>query len=354
MHEFTGFSDALIFWYDENKRNLPWRNTNDPYLIWVSEIILQQTRVVQGLDYYNKITSLYPTVADMANADSEDIMKNWQGLGYYSRARNMHTTAKYVVAHLKGKFPTEYSELIKLKGVGRYTAAAVSSISGNEMVPVIDGNVYRLISRYFGMFTDIASHRAYNEFFEIAKKLVPKENPGLFNQAMMELGAIICTPVNAKCNDCPVSKKCYANSKGIVDRLPVKAKKNKAKDRFFNYLVLRSDNNILVNKRQNNDIWKSLYDFPMIESPNSIDEICVRNHPEFLEFQIPNSIKANISGLHKHQLTHQTIYAIFFQFHLKALPEIEGLKQIKITELHDLAVPRLIDKFIQLEFADKK
>lgn len=268
-----GFSKSLIQWYLQNKRDLPWRKTTDPYRIWLSEIMLQQTRVAQGLPYFLKFTEAFPTVYDMANKPEEHILKLWQGLGYYSRARNLHTTAKQVAFEMGGSFPDSYAGLLKLKGVGDYTAAAIASISYGEPVPVVDGNVYRVLARYFGIETDISSSGAKKQFTEVAASLLPKDAAATFNQAMMEFGALQCVPKSPDCGVCIFNQECAAFLTGRVNQLPVKLKKTKVTDRFFNYLVIKdAAENTVVQKRSAKGIWHNLYEFPLIETDKELSE----------------------------------------------------------------------------------
>ncbi len=266
------FSKSLIQWYLQNKRDLPWRKTIAPYKIWLSEIMLQQTRVAQGLPYFLKFTEAFPTVQDMATAPEEQVLKLWQGLGYYSRARNLHATAKQVTFEMGGDFPGSYEGLLKLKGVGDYTAAAIASIAYGEPVPVVDGNVYRVLARYFGIETDISSSGAKKQFTEVAASLLPKDDAANFNQAMMEFGALQCVPKNPDCSVCIFNTECAAYLTGRVDKLPVKLKKTKVTNRFFNYLIIKdAAGNTVVNKRTAKGIWRNLYEFPLIETESELD-----------------------------------------------------------------------------------
>ncbi|MGV3461421.1 MAG: A/G-specific adenine glycosylase [Flavobacterium sp.] len=261
------FSKALTDWYLQNKRDLPWRKTTDPYFIWLSEIILQQTRVAQGLPYFVAFTETFPTVQSLADAPEEKVLKLWQGLGYYSRARNLHTTAKIVNDEMGGIFPPDYNGLLKLKGVGNYTAAAIASIAYGEEVPVVDGNVYRVLARYFGITTDISSSGAKKEFTAKAASLMPKGQASLFNQAMMEFGALQCVPKSPPCMICPLVSDCVAYNTGRVNQLPVKLKKTKVTNRYFNYLVVKdADGKTLIQKRTGKGIWHNLYEFPLLET----------------------------------------------------------------------------------------
>ena len=284
------FSNLLIQWYLRNKRDLPWRNTTNPYPIWLSEIMLQQTRVAQGMPYFLSFTAAFPTVFDLAKADEEQVLKLWQGLGYYSRARNLHKTAQYVADELSGVFPVTYKELLQLKGIGEYTAAAIASFSYNEVVPVVDGNVFRVLSRYFDVETDIAAASAKKEFAALAFELMPKDNPAIFNQAIMEFGALQCVPKSPNCGICVFNESCAALQKNKVDQLPVKSKKLKVRNRFFNYLVVNDENeNTIIQKRTDKGIWHNLYEFPLIETEKVEDFDCITERIQ-KEFFINNDI----------------------------------------------------------------
>ena len=261
------FSNSLLLWYLQNKRDLPWRNTTNPYFIWLSEIMLQQTRVAQGLPYFLSFIEAFPSIFDLANADEEQVLKLWQGLGYYSRARNMHKTAQIVAFEFDGNFPDNYNDLLKLKGIGEYTAAAIASFAFNEVVPVVDGNVFRVLSRYFDIITDIATSGAKKEYAALAKELIPKDKPALFNQAIMEFGALQCMPKKPNCNICIFNNSCVALKKKKVAELPVKSKKTKVTYRYFNYVIfLDNDENTIITKRTQKGIWQNLYEFPVIET----------------------------------------------------------------------------------------
>jgi A/G-specific adenine glycosylase len=310
------FNKTLATWYLENKRDLPWRKTTNPYHIWLSEIMLQQTRVAQGLPFYLSFTTHFPTIFDLANASEEKVLKLWQGLGYYSRARNLHNTAKHIANDLNGIFPLDYKSLLKLKGVGEYTAAAIASFCYNEAVPVVDGNVYRVLSRYFDIETDIASAKAKTEFTIIAQEILSKKDPALFNQAIMEFGALQCVPKNPNCNICVFNSSCAAFSLKKVDLLPVKIKKLKIKNRFLNYLfMLDTNNKTQINQRTAKDIWHNLYEFPLIETEKeeSIEDILllIQNKFDHIDQVI---LMENETVLHK--LTHQHLYIKFWKIKL--------------------------------------
>lgn len=312
------FSNSLIQWYLQNKRDLPWRNTTNPYAIWLSEIMLQQTRVAQGLPYFLKFTDAFPTVFDLAKADEETVLKLWQGLGYYSRARNLHQTAKYIAFELNGEFPKMYSELLKLKGIGEYTAAAIASFSYNETVPVVDGNVFRVLSRYFDVETDIASSGAKKEFAQLAAALIPKEKANIFNQAIMEFGALQCVPRNPDCTVCVFNDSCLALQKKKVVQLPVKSKKLKVTDKYFNYLVFSDENDkTIIGKRTQKGIWHNLYEFPLIEtiSPEADDTIlALIQNQAFVENEI---VLIESSEEIKHKLSHQHLHIKFWKVTVK-------------------------------------
>ncbi len=354
---FESFCNTLLLWYAENARKLPWRYVKDPYLIWLSEIILQQTRVAQGLDYYLRFVKAFPTINMLANAKLDDVLKLWQGLGYYSRARNLHSTAIHIVTNLSGQFPKNAFELLKLKGVGKYTSAAIASIAYGEKIPVVDGNVFRIISRFYGIFTPIDSNNAYSEFASLVEKIIGKNNPGDVNQSLMELGAIICLPKRPNCSICPVSNKCYALKFNKIEDLPIKAKSLNVRNRYFNYVIIKSGNSIIIKKRTDNDIWKGLFDFPLIETNYEIDIDGLLDNKDFAkQLDLKKSNFQNNSPLHIHQLTHQRIYAKFFKFEVESLNQ-KFDKNTFISSLKDLnkyPISRLIDKYLKNEFVIKK
>ena len=314
------FENQLVKWYLNNKRELPWRENIDPYRVWISEIILQQTRVVQGEKYFNNFIKKFPSLESLSSADESEVLKIWKGLGYYNRAINIHKTSKKITNTLNGVFPNTYNELIKLNGIGDYTASAISSICFNEYNPVVDGNVLRLISRYYGLKTPIDSLKGQRNIREIGKKLISKvANPGDFNQAMMEYGALVCTPF-PDCESCVFSSKCIAYINKEVDSIPVKSKKKKPKERFLNYIVfIDSKQKTIVNKRSNKDIWYKLNEFPLIESKTEIKNI--NTLTEFKKIIDNSSLsilkeKKNIYRV-KHILSHQILYISFYQISVK-------------------------------------
>jgi len=318
------FSNTLIQWYLNNKRDLPWRKTTDPYLIWLSEIILQQTKVAQGLPYFLKFAEEFPTVFDLANAEEEKVLKLWQGLGYYSRARNLHTTAKYLVQYNDGEFPKSYDSLLKLKGIGTYTAAAIASFANNEDVSVLDGNVYRVLARYFDIETDISSSVAKKEFTLLANTLLPKGNAALFNQAIMEFGALQCIPKNPDCSVCIFNESCGALKNKKVELLPIKLKKTKVTARFLNYLIFEDEiGNVIVSKRTQKGIWHNLYEFPLIETNSLTTEkeiVTLIKEQAFVSNNVTDIIKINVEPI-QHKLSHQLLHICFWKLTIEGALE---------------------------------
>ncbi|TDE06458.1 A/G-specific adenine glycosylase [Flavobacterium hiemivividum] len=342
------FSNLLIKWYLQNKRDLPWRSTTNPYHIWLSEIMLQQTRVAQGTPYFLSFTAAFPTVFDLAAASEEQVLKLWQGLGYYSRARNLHKTAHYVAEELSGVFPATYNELLKLKGVGEYTAAAIASFSYNEVVPVVDGNVFRVLSRYFDVETDIALASAKKEFAALAFELMPKDNPATFNQAIMEFGALQCVPKSPNCGLCVFNDSCAALQKNKVDQLPVKSKKVKVRNRYFNYLVVADENeNTVIQKRTAKGIWHNLYEFPLIETEKEegFDHVAEQIQKDFYTDDEVVSIMACNEKSIVHKLSHQHLHIKFWKVNVKGVIE----NGINNETLKSFPFPIVIHNFIEKE-----
>lgn len=340
------FSETIKGWYHRNKRELPWRRTTAPYKIWLSEIMLQQTRVDQGLPYYLKFEKAYPTVFDLANAPEEEVLKLWQGLGYYSRARNLHHTAKYIAFERNGQFPSSYKELLKLKGVGDYTASAIASISFNEAAPVVDGNVYRVLSRFFGVDIPINSTKGIKYFKQLAGELIDRDDPAVFNQSIMEFGAIQCKPKSPNCSVCPLNSGCVALRDNLVDQLPVKTKKAKLKHRYFNYLIIHNERETLLFRRTKKDIWQHLYEFPLIESDQALERDDIIRHPEFQKhigennyFELSRYNQKSIV----HKLSHQHIHTTFWSVYLEN--DIRG--GIDKSEVKTYPVPVLIANFVR-------
>ena len=344
------FKETLLDWYGSNKRELPWRNTQNPYFIWLSEIILQQTRVEQGLPYYNRFVEEFKSIKDLAEADEEKVLKIWQGLGYYSRARNLHHTAKTIVNKYDGIFPQVHEQVLALKGIGEYTAAAIVSFAYNMPFAVVDGNVFRVLSRVFGveMATDSGAGKKY--FQELASTLLDKDKPGEFNQAIMEFGALQCVPKNPSCNHCPFETSCIAKNQNKIESLPFKSQKTKQRDRFFNYLVISKNQELLISKRKENDIWQNLYDFPLIETDKRIENEELMLSEKWLDIFKDQSMSIkDISQEYKHILSHQKIYARFWQIELDYFSESLKEKYISTSNenLHEYAVPKLVDNYLK-------
>jgi A/G-specific adenine glycosylase len=350
MHPMN-FNQLISEWYNLNKRDLPWRRSKDPYKIWVSEIILQQTRVDQGHDYYVRFLERFPDVAALAGAGEEDVLSVWKGLGYYSRARNMHSTAKYVVENLSGVFPSDHATLLKLKGIGSYTAAAISSICANEPNPVVDGNVVRVISRLYGFMEPAGSLQSQKLIYAKAGELISRENPGDFNQAVMEFGATWCKPANPLCGECIFRQDCYAYKNNLVDKLPLKKKELVRRNRFFNYLYIPvRDKGVVVYKRSGNDIWQNLWELPNQESTTTLSAT------EITKTELWQKIIGNVQAKvlktidYKHILTHRLIHARFFILAVEpstlSIPDDELWKVDKPLE-SGLPVARLTERFLQ-------
>jgi A/G-specific adenine glycosylase len=328
------FALLISDWYRLNARELPWRNTKNAYFIWLSEVILQQTRVDQGMNYYLKFIENYPVLNQLADADEASVLKLWQGLGYYSRARNLHKTAQQVRDEYGGEFPKTYAEIIQLKGIGPYTAAAISSFAFDLPHAVVDGNVYRVLSRYFGIDEPIDSTQGKKTFQNLADSLIPESDPALFNQAIMEFGAIQCTPNNPDCNSCVLNQSCVsAFNTDLIKKLPVKKGKTKVRKRYFHYLHIEKEGEIALDQRTNKDVWEKLYEFPMIESESA---------------NIPLAFKdsADLCYQTKHILSHQHIYAYFYKTELS---EIEGLDFtfVEKSQLEDYPIHRLMEKYLE-------
>ena len=345
------FYQHLINWYTDHKRELPWRNTRNPYKIWLSEIMLQQTRVEQGLPYYLNFVNKFPTVHHLAAASEDTVMKMWQGLGYYSRARNLHATAKYISNSREGRFPASYTALKKLKGVGDYTAAAIASFSFEEPVAVVDGNVYRLLSRYFGVDLPINMTEGTRYFKELAQEVMDDAQPGTYNQAVMEFGARQCKPRNPNCGECPLNDSCVALQTKTVHELPVKIKKGRIRKRYFNYLVPYNNKEILISKRQGKDIWRDLYEFPLVETHTPADLSEISDHEVFKK--IPGSARAKVWLYNEeeivHKLSHQHIFAKFWIVALNT--DLPGA--VKKTAVKDYAMPVLLANFVhEFEFSN--
>jgi len=344
----TWFGNAIVGWYRKNKRDLPWRQEKDAYKIWLSEIILQQTQVIQGLSYYLKFIEKYPSVKHLAKAPEDEVLRLWQGLGYYSRARNLHASAKLIQADFKGVFPSSYLEIKSLKGVGDYTAAAIASFAYNLPHAVVDGNVYRVLSRVFGIKTPIDASPAKKEFQELADSLLDRKTPAIYNQAIMEFGSQCCRPAKPDCESCVLRNKCYAFKMSAVAEFPVKAKKTKIRNRYFNYVLLADRNkDILIHKRSEGDIWQGLYEFNLIETDAPVSQEQLVKLREFKAIAQQKSGLKYVSKEYKHILSHQHLYAKFYVVNKRALTAAaKNQLKVNVGKLTKYAFPRLIGKFL--------
>lgn len=343
-------SNLLIEWYQQNKRDLPWRGILDPYKIWISEIILQQTRVNQGMSYYLRFIERFPTVDILAEANEDDVLKYWQGLGYYTRARNLHKAAKQIVLDFNGVFPTQHSEVLKLAGIGEYTAAAICSFSYNQLYAVVDGNVFRVLSRLFGIETPIDCSSGKKEFAHLAQSLLSKSAPALHNQAIMEFGALQCVPASPDCNNCPLKNVCQAFEKNLVAQLPVKSQKTKVTNRYFNYLFIEFQGNTFLQKRTNKDVWQNLYEFPLIETDHllSLSEL-VGNEKFKSIFEATEELYIlKKSNPMKHVLSHRVIFAQFISIKISNTSEaFSHFNKVSMNNLDRYAVSRLMELFFE-------
>jgi A/G-specific adenine glycosylase len=345
------FTQSLLGWYKPERRPMPWKGIKDPYKIWLSEIILQQTRVEQGRAYYERITAKYPDVKALARTTEEKFFKDWQGLGYYTRARNILHTAKHIMEELDGALPRTHDEWLKMKGVGEYTAAAISSFAFNEKRAVLDGNVFRVLARFFGIqiSTDEPGNKKY--FSALANELIDTKNPGRYNQAIMDFGAMVCTPLAAKCGDCPLKVSCYAFKQKAVYELPVRTKKLKSRDRFFNYFLISDGSHIILSKRNGSDIWKGLYEFPMIETPKPVTLASLKGKKEWKEiFNKEDKMKIISLPEIAQQLSHQKIYAKIYkiQWNKCVLSQHSThYKKIQLKKINTLPFPKIFTSVIK-------
>ena len=345
-----GFADILIRWYADNHRRLPWRETSDPYLIWMSEVILQQTRVAQGLDYFRRFVARFPDVRSLAEAPQDEVLKLWQGLGYYSRARSLHTAAKDIMARFGGRFPEDYEAVRSLCGVGDYTAAAICSFAYELPYAAVDGNVYRVLSRYFGIDVPIDSTEGKKTFTALAGEVLDKSRPADYNQAIMDFGAVQCMPQSPNCLFCPLSGSCRALSEGKVQQLPVKQHRTKTTNRYFNYIYVRMGAHTLIHKRTEDDIWKNLFELPLVETEKDLSEeeflACPQFHALFAEGEV-RMVRILLRGV-KHVLSHRVIYTNFYEV---TLPDnsssFSSYQRVAVEDLGRYAVPRLIHAFLE-------
>ena len=341
----TVFSRVLLDWYAEHRRELPWRETKDPYRIWISEIILQQTRVVQGYEYFLRFVERFPDLVALAEADEDEVMKYWQGLGYYSRARNLHAAAR----SMNGAFPRTYEGVRALKGVGDYTAAAICSIAYDMPYAVVDGNVYRVLSRYFGVEVPIDSVQGKKLFASLAQEMLDEKHVALYNQAIMDFGAIQCTPQSPSCMFCPLADSCSALATGKVALLPIKQYRTKTTDRYFTYIYICVGGQMLLRKRTGNDIWRNLYELPLIETDRqmTVEELLLASELKELGTDVEPIVRPLQIGV-KHVLSHQIIHADFYEMIFPA--DIQGFSdyiRIGQREWTRFAVPRLIHQFLE-------
>jgi A/G-specific adenine glycosylase len=344
------FYDALSKWYKKNKRDLPWRHTKDPYKIWISEIILQQTRVDQGLSYYYKFIDQYPDIQSLANSSEDRVLRSWQGLGYYSRARNIHIAAKDIMDRFSGKFPSNYQEIKSLKGIGDYTSAAIASFAFNLPYPVIDGNVNRLISRYFGVIEPIDTAQGKRIIAELTQEVFNSNDPAGHNQAIMEFGALFCIPHHPDCPNCPLNSSCKAYATDQVSSLPIKIKRVKVRKRYFTYLLINKEDQIALSKRSGNDIWKNMYQLPLLETDQYQGVEDLMNHQLWSKYLPDNSYTiTSVEGPRIHKLSHQEIKAQFISvdFNDDQVALNENLQLIPINRISDYPIPKLIETFLE-------
>ena len=323
MENFKWIAIQLIEWYKIHRRILPWRDIHDPYRIWISEIILQQTRVVQGLDYYNRFIERFPDVHSLALSDEQEVLRYWQGLGYYSRARNLHATARTIETHFGGIFPENYEAILSLKGIGEYTAAAIASFAFNAPYPVVDGNVFRFLSRFFAIEEPVDTTKGKKWFTELAGRIMDSSQAGLFNQAIMEFGALQCIPVSPDCSICPFEAQCFAYSSGKINDFPIKQNKTKTKTIYLYYFCIRSGIHVYIRKRKEKGIWQNLYEFPRVESETPLEwEDLIRTDGFKLLFPSVEPVHFRlVLKNQKHVLTHRILYASFYEATMEKMPE---------------------------------
>ena len=344
------FTNQLIEWYELNKRDLPWRLSDNPYYIWLSEIILQQTRVDQGMPYYYSFVENYPQIEGLALASQDEVLKLWQGLGYYSRARNLHEAAKKILSDFGGVFPSEYKDVRSLKGVGNYTAAAIMSFAYNKPYAAVDGNVYRVLSRVFGVDEYIDTSAGKKVFQELADELLDQDQPGVFNQAMMDFGSLQCAPKSPNCEECPFVDSCVAYNTNRVSELPRKRGKVSVRNRYFNYLDVRVDGECLLQQRTGKDIWQNLYEFPLIETDAEVDFSELTKDNRFATLlRVENEIVVLKVEKYKHVLSHQVIYATFYRIEASAFVNENSYIRVQEIDLDNYGVSRLIHKYLEKE-----
>lgn len=342
------FTKQLLAWNSaENTRQMPWKGETDPYKIWLSEIILQQTRVEQGWDYYNRFIITFSTVEKLAKAPEEKVFKLWEGLGYYTRCKNLIASAKFIAFERKGRFPDTYEDILALKGVGPYTAAAIASFAFNLPHAVVDGNVFRVLARFFGVDAAIDSTVGKREFTLLAEELLDKNIPGVYNQAIMDFGAVICKPQNPLCNICSLKQKCVAFKKGLINQLPVKAGKLIKKERWLYYLILEFEGKIYVRKRGANDIWENLYEFILLDAAGKLSQEKIMENVLVKKLAGSNkTAQINVSKLYKQQLTHQSLHGRFIHIKTTKTPVLKEYKVVSFKEIKKLAFPKFITAYL--------
>jgi len=343
----TFFSSALLLWNDtKNNRAMPWKGEKDPYKIWISEIILQQTRVQQGLVYYERFIHTFPDIKSLANASEKNIYKLWEGLGYYSRCKNLIATAKFIDKNLEGKFPERYEDILSLKGIGTYTASAIASFAFNQPYAVLDGNVFRVLARFFGKEIPVNTSEGKRFYADLSQSLLDKKNPGKYNQAIMDFGAVICKPALPLCFDCPLKKKCIAFSTNTVSELPINNSVNKQKDRFFNYLIVEYKKKFYVNKRIEKDIWQNLYEFILIETKSGVDENEILKNEKLLSLLNDDFLIKSVSQKVSQKLTHQRINGRFIHVEIKKELSEKSFFTVNKKQLKSLPFPKLIASYL--------
>lgn len=347
--EVNDFSDILCTWYARFGRDLPWRHTRDPYRIWLSEVILQQTRVEQGREYYLRFVGRFPDVGALAAASEEEVLKLWQGLGYYSRARNLHRAARLIAEQYGGRFPERYDEVRALPGVGEYTAAAICSFASDAPLAVLDGNVFRVLARLFDLDLPIDTTQGRRRFAELAASLLPPGRAALHNQAIMDFGALQCTPQQPRCGECPLAEHCLALAAGTVAVRPVKQGRTKVRDRWFAYVVVLCGDELLLHRRDGRDIWRGLYEFPLVERDRPLDAAELPAQEEFAQLTGGGACTWLSSvAMPPHRLSHQLLHATFHRLRVERLPERlpDGVVRVRAERLDDYAVPRLIERYL--------
>jgi A/G-specific adenine glycosylase len=353
MENLNFISRLLFEWYELNKRILPWRSINDPYRIWISEIILQQTRVIQGLKYYSRFIGRFPNVKLLAEADEQEVLKYWQGLGYYSRARNLHKAAQTIMREYEGVFPADYASILKLSGIGEYTAAAIVSFAWNMSYPAVDGNVFRFLSRLFAVSEPVDTTKGKRYFMKLAESLMDKSNAGLFNQAIMEFGALQCIPSAPDCSVCPFESFCLAQANLSVAKYPVKQNKLKTKDVYLYYFYIHDADCLYINRRKEKGIWQNLYEFPLIESEIALDFEHLLRTASFKEWfgnENPHRFKLTVKD-RKHVLSHRILYASFYEVFFDKESEITlPFMKIKVKDIDQYPVHRLMQYYIAEKF----